>query len=509
MPKLRAATAPKARPIAVVPDDREHERERGIPAERQTLRLSSRAAAGDHVPDRVGGDAHQRRLGERDHAAVGEEEDEARGGDAEEEGLRHDRADPVVAEDGRADDEDDQHDDADRALDEHLGLARRHPALPKRPWGRNASTSASRTNVSTIEYCEQHAAPVTGRYAAEKVRVSAYRSEPAAAPSSEPMPPTMTTTSEFKSHCASWPERDVALRGADRGPEGGERGADDEGDREGLLDIEPERRGHLAVVDAGPDDHPRLRPVQPEPEDDPDEDAEREHHEAGERVLDLPDLQVDQAFRPARPRDADGVAAARLQHALAGEVCDHLVGDDHRDGDREQRLPQILALVPAEERLLDDEADDRDDCHRHEHGEDPLPRVDVRAGDGEPADAGHLLLHLVRDVAREEVERAVGHVHDPHQAEDEREAARNDEEQPGEGDGVEEDQEERARVVGGRAERGRLPVADARVGQRLRDHEDVEDGEEHDRRGDQLRQETAHVTETELLAHPRANVPRW
>ena len=51
----------------------------------------------------------------------------------------------------------------------------------------------------------------------------------------------------------------------------------------------------------------------------------------------------------------------------------------------------------------------------------------------------HPLLDLVGDVAAEQVERAVGHVDDAHQAEDEGEAARDDEERGGEGDRVEHD----------------------------------------------------------------------
>ena len=42
------------------------------------------------------------------------------------------------------------------------------------------------------------------------------------------------------------------------------------------------------------------------------------------------------------------------------------------------------------------------------------------------------LLHLERDVAAEQEERAVGHVHDPHEPEDEREAAGDDEVEAGE-----------------------------------------------------------------------------
>jgi hypothetical protein len=70
------------------------------------------------------------------------------------------------------------------------------------------------------------------------------------------MPPTITTTSEFSSHWPVLPGRDVRLRRPDDRSERGEAAADDERDREGLLDVDPERRGHLLVVDARADHHP-------------------------------------------------------------------------------------------------------------------------------------------------------------------------------------------------------------------------------------------------------------
>ncbi len=60
---------------------------RRVPAEQQALRLAPGHALGDHVRERVAGDAHQAGLGERDHPAVGREEDEARGADPEDECL--------------------------------------------------------------------------------------------------------------------------------------------------------------------------------------------------------------------------------------------------------------------------------------------------------------------------------------------------------------------------------------------------------------------------------------
>ena len=93
--------------------------------------------------------------------------------------------------------------------------------------------------------------------------------------------------------------------------------------------------------------------------------------------------------------------------------------------------------------------------------------------------AGHRLLDLVGDVAAEEVERAVGHVHDPHQPEDQGEAARDDEEGRRERDRVEDDLQERRRVVDRRPELRRAPAPRAEL-DRFRDEEHVEEREEHE-----------------------------
>ena len=48
--------------------------------------------------------------------------------------------------------------------------------------------------------------PVVGRYDAPKFATKAKRIAPAAAPKIEPIPPTITTTSEFRSHWPSCPD---------------------------------------------------------------------------------------------------------------------------------------------------------------------------------------------------------------------------------------------------------------------------------------------------------------
>ena len=247
MPKLRAATAPKTSPIAVVITSARTSARVGSQPRVRPFDLPAGAALGDHVPEEVSRDADEGRLGEGDHAAVGEQEDEARRGDPEDERLGQDRVHPVVVEDHRPEREEQEQGDADAPLRGRFRVQpRAHPALPKSPCGRNASTSAIRTKVRTIEYCVQQLSlvdrQVRGREGEdERVEQGARRPRP----SSDPMPPTITTTSEFSSHCAVLARGDVALRGADDRSEGRQRGADDERDRERLLDVDPERRGHL------------------------------------------------------------------------------------------------------------------------------------------------------------------------------------------------------------------------------------------------------------------------
>jgi hypothetical protein len=95
-----------------------------------------------------------------------------------------------------------------------------------------------------------------------------------------------------------------------------------------------------------------------------------------------------------------------------------------------------------------------------------------------PAFADHVPLQLERDVAAEEEERAVRHVDDAHQAEDEREPARDDEVERRGGDAVQRRDQEVLRVVHGRAERrGPLPGRRREEEHPQRRHED-DHGEE-------------------------------
>ena len=98
--------------------------------------------------------------------------------------------------------------------------------------------------------------------------------------------------------------------------------------------------------------------------------ASREDEEASQRVLDPGDVDVDAPVQHTGPGDV-------LREGT--EVGDHLVGEDHRDRDRDQRLAKLLALIPAKEHLLDTESEGADQEPGDERREEPLPEVHLLA----------------------------------------------------------------------------------------------------------------------------------
>ena len=81
-----------------------------------------------------------------------------------------------------------------------------------------------------------------------------------------------------------------------------------------------------------------------------------------------------------------------------------------------------------------------------EQRDDPLRHRDL-VGFDVAGLADHPLLHVDRDVGGEQEERAVGHVDGAHQPEDEGEAGRDDEQQAGERQSVEQGDDELSRLV--------------------------------------------------------------
>ena len=86
----------------------------------------------------------------------------------------------------------------------------------------------------------------------------------------------------------------------------------------------------------------RVRLIMPQSRS-PTNTAQGEDEDAEERVADPEDADRDALGERLGRRDLVGDAA---------EVAEHLVGDDDRGRDRDQRLAQLLALVPAQEELL-------------------------------------------------------------------------------------------------------------------------------------------------------------
>ena len=120
----------------------------------------------DGVPDHEPGDAVERDLRERDHPSVAEQEDQAGRRDPVPEHLGQKGVREEIGEEEGSE----QRDHEDHGADPPLGERGRagtgsglQPGLPNRPWGRNASTIASRANVKTTEYCVQQSLPVVGR----------------------------------------------------------------------------------------------------------------------------------------------------------------------------------------------------------------------------------------------------------------------------------------------------------------------------------------------------------
>ena len=125
-----------------------------------------------------------------------------------------------------------------------------------------------------------------------------------------------------------------------------------------------------------------------------------------------------------------------------------LVGDDHCDSDRDQCLPKLLTLIPAKEELLHHEADDAYRKRGDHERDDPIADTGLRASEGRRGvTAREAVLQVEGEEAGEHVERPMSHVHDPHQSEDEREAARDHEIETRECDAVQGDDDEDARVL--------------------------------------------------------------
>ena len=143
MPTLRARERAEHERHPRAEQESEQDADPRVPAQVEALRIGRR-----RVAEGEPGDPVDRDLREREHAAVGREERQARGDDAEQQHLREKRAQPVGRDDQRGQDGEHEQPEADDALDRGEPP---HAGRPKIPSGRIASTTASSTNVRTIE----------------------------------------------------------------------------------------------------------------------------------------------------------------------------------------------------------------------------------------------------------------------------------------------------------------------------------------------------------------------
>ena len=187
-------------------------------------------------------------------------------------------------------------------------------------------------------------------------------------------------------------------------------GAEAEHGGEELRHRDADRARHLHVVDAGADHRAEARALHQEVEPDRDHDRDPDHHQPVGRKREAGD--AERLLQVRRGRDRDRVAAPDDQAE---------VGDDERDAERDQHLAEHVAGELAQDEALDEPAERRDDEAAQERRE---PEV------------GHDLEDARAEIGAEHEQRAVRQIRDPHQPEDQREARRQQEQQPAEGEAV-------------------------------------------------------------------------
>ena len=221
----------------------------------------------------------------------------------------------------------------------------------------------------------------------------------------------------------------------------GEQRAEEERDREDDRDVDPEGRDHRAVVDAGADDHAEPRALDHPPERQADEHRQREDEDAEERVVDR---------RRRRPRRVSGnCSGVGISSAMppkwpstwsAMMIEAAIVISAWRSSwpwfQRRKSCCMTRPMTPTtNEAMTSPRIQSPAARGRRESGCRPAAR-----------EAPH---DLEGDEAAEHVERPVRHVDDPHEAEDEAEAARDDEVETGEREGVQADEDEQLTVAHG------------------------------------------------------------
>ena len=196
--------------------------------------------------------------------------------------------------------------------------------------------------------------------------------------------PMITTTSEKSSHCPSWPWPMDACTTADDPARRRRRPT-----RNAIANVTWMLMPIADVICRSSTPARMTMPVFvrcSHSRHDSHSDAEREHHEPRERVAHTRDVQVNEPVHPARPRDADRVPrTAGCRAAAVRGRRRVLVGDDHRDRDRDERRLPICPWFQRGKVLLQAEQpgghrdEPRHDAHseraRPPHGPNPAPVI--------------------------------------------------------------------------------------------------------------------------------------
>ena len=182
----------------------------------------------------------------------------------------------------------------------------------------------------------------------------------------------------------------------------------DEDAREEAPLIDAERGDHLAVLRRGTDQHAPARAVEEHPQGERHQRTEADDREiVGRKEL------TRYGHRAREP------GCRRSRFIVGAPEVPHGIGYDQHEGESQQELVQLGCAIHApEQEHLDESAQRGDDAGRQDHR-----RVECRRAQGQRRG------ERVGQVRGEHVEGAVGEIDDARDAEDEREARRDEEEE--------------------------------------------------------------------------------
>ena len=169
--------------------------------------------------------------------------------------------------------------------------------------------------------------------------------------------------------------------------------------------IDAERRHHVAVLRRRAHQHAPARALEQQPEP-----AEHDRAEPDQEQIVARDIlaeEIDRALEAGRAA-AEQIVGSPDQH--------HDILDHQGQAEGREQLEQFRRMIdPPQQHHLDQHADNR---HHQRRNDDAAPEAER---------AGEALGQRERDIGAEHVERAMGKIHDPRHAEDDRQPRRDQE----------------------------------------------------------------------------------